>query len=242
MNNIFLLAKRELGYYLNTIWGYAILAIILVIDGILFNTFAMGANTERYSTDVLQDFFFFSSGTTMIAGVLIAMRLLAEERSNGTSALLETAPISEAQIIAGKYLGAFGFLSIIILCTLYMPFLIEINGKVSWAHIGAGYLGLLLLGGTSVAIGTFSSAIAKNQIFASLLGASILVLLLLGGLLGKTTEPPLADIFSYTALFDRHYQPFMRGRINSESIFFYLSTSFVFLLLSTRILQSRRIS
>ena len=68
MNNIFLLAKRELGYYLNTIWGYAILAIILVIDGILFNTFAMGANTERYSTDVLQDFFFFSSGTTMIAG------------------------------------------------------------------------------------------------------------------------------------------------------------------------------
>ena len=64
MNNIFLLAKRELGYYLNTIWGYAILAIILVIDGILFNTFAMGANTERYSTDVLQDFFFFSSGTT----------------------------------------------------------------------------------------------------------------------------------------------------------------------------------
>ena len=55
MNNIFLLAKRELGYYLNTIWGYAILAIILVIDGILFNTFAMGANTERYSTDVLQN-------------------------------------------------------------------------------------------------------------------------------------------------------------------------------------------
>ena len=85
MNKIFLLAKRELGYYLNTIWGYAILAIILVIDGILFNTFAMGANTERYSTDVLQDFFFFSSGTTMIAGVLIAMRLLAEERSNGTA-------------------------------------------------------------------------------------------------------------------------------------------------------------
>ena len=242
MNHILLLAKRELGYYLNTVWGYAIMAVILMIDGILFNTFSMGANTEKYSTDVLQDFFFFSSGTTMIAGVLIAMRLLSEERGNGTAALLETAPISEAQIIAGKYLGAFSFLALITLCTLYMPFLIEINGKVSWAHIGSGYLGLLLLGAVSVAIGTFSSAVAQNQIFSALLGASILVLMLLGWLLGKSTEAPLSDVFSYLALFDRHFQPFMRGRINSESIFFYLSLVFIFLLLSTRVLQSRRIS
>ena len=178
----------------------------------------------------------------MIAGVLIAMRLLSEERGNGTSALLETAPISEAQIIAGKYLGAFSFLTLITVCSLYMPFLIEVNGKVSWAHIGSGYLGLLLLGGVSVAIGTFSSAVAQNQIFSALLGSSILVLMLLGWLLGKSTEEPLSEVFSYLALFGRHFQPFMRGRINSESIFFYLSLIFIFLLLSTRVLQSRRIS
>ena len=242
MNTILLLAKRELGYYFNTVWGYAVIAVILVINGVLFNTFALGSNTEQYSTDVLENFFFFSSGTTMIAGVLIAMRLLAEERNNGTSSILETAPISEAQIIAGKYLGALGFLSLITLSTIYMPLLIEINGKVSWAHIGSGYLGLLLLGGTCVAIGTLSSAVAKNQIFSALLGSSALVLMLLGWFLGRKTDAPLSDIFSYLALFDRHFQPFMRGKINTESIFFYLSISFLFLLISTRILQSRRLS
>ena len=133
MRTILLLAKREIGYYLNTTWGYGILAIILIIDGILFNTFSMGE--QKYSTEVLNDFFFFSSGTTMIAGVLIAMRLISEERANGTDAILQTAPISEAQIIAGKYFGALGFLTLITACTIYMPLLIEINGKVSWGHI-----------------------------------------------------------------------------------------------------------
>ncbi|MEC7985258.1 MAG: ABC transporter permease subunit [Myxococcota bacterium] len=242
MKSVLLLAKRELGYYLNTTWGYAILAMILVIDGILFNSFAMGQNTERYSTDVLQDFFFFSSGTTMIAGVLITMRLVAEERSSGTFTLLQTAPVSEAQIITGKYLGALSFLTLITACTIYMPILIEINGKVSWAQIGAGYLGLFLLGATTASIGTFGSAIAKNQLFASILGGIFLVLMLLGWLLGKVTEAPLDSVFSYIALFDRHFQPFMRGKINSESIIFYLSTTFIFLLISIRVLQSRRIS
>ena len=211
-----------------------------MIDGILFNTFSMAE--KRLSTEVLQQFFFFSSGTTMIAGVLIAMRLLSEERSNGTASILQTAPISEAQVIAGKYLGALGFLTLITACTIYMPLLIEINGKVSWGHILSGYLGLFLLGAVSVAIGTLSSAIAKNQLFSALLGSSILVMMLLGWLLGKKTEAPLSDIFSYLALFDKHFQPFMRGRINSEGIFFFLSVSLLFLLLATRILQSRRIS
>ena len=240
MNTVLLLAKRELGYYLNTTWGYGILAIILMIDGILFNTFSMAE--KRLSTEVLQQFFFFSSGTTMIAGVLIAMRLLSEERSNGTASILQTAPISEAQIITGKYLGALGFLTLITACTIYMPLLVEINGKVSWGHILSGYLGLFLLGAVSVAIGTLSSAIAKNQLFSALLGSSILVMMLLGWLLGKKTEAPISDIFSYIALFDKHFQPFMRGRINSEGIFFFLSVSLLFLLLATRILQSRRIS
>ena len=239
MKAILLLARRELGYYLNTTWGYAVMALILVLDGILFNTFAMG-ESARYSADVLEDFFYFSSGTTMIAGVLLTMRLIAEERQTGTENLLQTAPISEAQVVAGKFLGAGSFLGLITLLTLYMPVLIQINGKVSWAQIGAGYLGLFCLGATSVAIGTLGSAVARTQLFAALLSGCLLVLLLLGWLMGKAADPPLDSIFSYSALFDRHYQPFMRGRINTESLFYYASTTFFLLLLSTRVLQARR--
>ena len=236
---ITLVTKRELSSYINTTWGCSILAVILLLDGLLFNSFAMG-DSARYSADVLEDFFYFSSGTTMIAGVLLTMRLVAEERQTGTESLLQTAPIGETQIIIGKFFGAFGFLMLITLLTLYMPILIQINGKVSWGQIGAGYLGLTCLGAATVAIGTLGSAAAKNQLFAAILGGSILVFFLLGWLIGQVAEAPVSDMFSYMAFFDRHFQPFMRGRINSEGIIFYLSVTVGFLLLSTRILQARR--
>jgi ABC-2 type transport system permease protein len=239
MKTIIHLTKRELSSYLNTTWGISILAVILLLDGLLFNAFALGSS-PRYSADVLEDFFYFSSGTTMIAGVLLTMRLLAEERQTGTESLLQTAPITEMQIIIGKFLGAYLFLMLITGLTIYMPFLIQINGKVSWGQIFAGYLGLACLGATSISIGTFGSAIAKNQLFAAILGGGLLVFFLLGWLLGEITSAPLNEVFSYLALFDKHFQPFMSGRINSEGIVFYFSLSVGFLLLATRVLQARR--
>ena len=235
-----LIARRDLNATLHGLTGYAIIAAILFIDGILFNAFAMGQGA-RYSHEVLEQFFYFSSGTTMIAGVLLTMRLLAEERQTGTIVLLQTAPISEGQVVLGKFLGAMGFLFIITLLTIYMPILIQVNGKVSWGQIGAGYLGLLCLGGSAVAIGTFGSAVSKNQLLAAVIGGTVLVLMLLGWLLARITEPPISEVLSYSALFDRHFQPFMRGRINSESLILYGSVIFGFLLLSTRVLQARRL-
>ncbi len=239
MKTIMHLTKRELSSYLNTTWGISILAVILLLDGLLFNAFALGSS-PRYSADVLEDFFYFSSGTTMIAGVLLTMRLLAEERQTGTESLLQTAPITELQIVIGKFLGAYLFLMLITGLTIYMPFLIQVNGKISWGQIFAGYLGLACLGATAISIGTFGSAIAKNQLFAAILGGGLLVFFLLGWLLGEITSAPLNEIFSYLALFDKHFQPFMSGRINSEGIVFYLSLSVGFLLLATRVLQARR--
>lgn len=239
MNAIWLITKKELSSYLNTSWGVSILAIILLLDGLLFNAFALGSS-PRYSADVLEDFFYFSSGTTMVAGILLTMRLWAEEQQQGTTTLLLTAPIPERNIVIGKFLGAFGFLTLITLCTLYMPLLIQVNGKVSTGQIAAGYIGLLCLGASTIAIGTFGSTISKNQLFAAISSASILVLFLLGWLLGKIASPPLDTIFSYLAFFDKHFQPFMSGKINSEGIIFYLSITFAFLLLSIRVIQTRR--
>jgi ABC-2 type transport system permease protein len=216
-----------------------ILGTVLLIDGLMFNALAL-TNNPRLSSDVLESFFYFSSGTTMIAGVLLSMRLLAEERQQGTIVLLETAPVGEGQVVLGKYLGAWAFLAIITLLTIYMPAMIQINGKVSWEQIGAGYLGLLSLGAATVAVGTFGSVLARNQLLAVILGAVMLLLLLLGWLLGRVASPPIAEVLSYLAFFDKHYQPFMRGRINTESLVYYASVVFAFLLLSTRMLQSRR--
>jgi ABC-2 type transport system permease protein len=239
MRAVMLLARRELGALLNTPWGWVILAFVLLIDGLLFNVFAMGGR-EKFSADVLSEFFYFSSGTTMIAGILLTMRLIAEERQTGTIVILETAPISEAGVVLGKFLGAWTFLALITLLTAYMPALIFVHGKVSVAQILTGYLGLLSLGAATVAIGTFASALAKNQLLSAVLGGGMLVLLLLGWMLGQVTEPPVSEIFSYSALWDRHFQPFKDGRINTEGLVFFMSITWGALFLATRALQARR--
>ena len=140
MSGLLLVARRELGAYLNSLWGYLVAAIMLVIDGLLFNAFALG-KTARYSSDVLEDFFYFSFGTTVITAVLLTMRLLAEERQTGTIVLVDSSPLSDWQIVGGKFLSALVFLGGVTFISLYMPALIFVNGKVSVAHIASGNSG-----------------------------------------------------------------------------------------------------
>jgi ABC-2 type transport system permease protein len=239
MKEILLIARRDFQAYFNTAWGYVILAVVLLINGLLFNAFAMKA-TARYSTEVLEDFFYFASGTTMIAAIILTMRLFAEERSSGTIVLLDTAPVRDVQVVFGKFLAGLGMLATLLALTVYMPAFIFVNGKVSWAHIGAGYLGLLLLGAAVTAIGTWGSSVSRQQFVAAAVGGVMTVLMLLMWMLGRVSDPPLDGIVSYMSLFDKHFQPFMEGKINTESVDFYLSLCVAFLLLSVRAIRGRR--
>lgn len=234
-----LIARRDLAAHLHGYAGYAILAAILLIDGLLFNVFAMGGSA-KYSHEVLEDFFYFSSGTTMIAAVLLSMPSLAEERGTGTDVLLQTSAVSDAAVVAGKYLATVGILAVLTLLTAYMPALIFVNGKVSLSHVLVGYTGLMLLGSTVASIGIFASSLFRNQLPAGVIGGVITVVLLLGWLGSQVTDPPFNDILAYTALYDQHFQPFQEGRLAVSSVVFYASTSFLFLMLATRVLQSRR--
>src|SRR5437870_5596733 len=100
MRMVALIIRRELGGYFRTPLGYIILATVLFLDGLLFNVYALGAGEMR-SSSVLTLFFYFSSGTTLIASIFISMRLLAEERQTGSAALLFSAPIREWEIVLG---------------------------------------------------------------------------------------------------------------------------------------------
>jgi ABC-2 type transport system permease protein len=234
-----LVVRRDLSAYFNGMWGYMVVASILVIDGLLFNAYSLGTGA-RYSTKVLEEFFYFSFGTTMVAAILLTMRLLAEERQTGTALLLDASPLSDTQIIVGKYLSALAFLSLLTLSTIYMPALIFVNGKVALGQIAAGYLGLLLAGSAAVAIGTFGSSVARNQLFAAVISSFGVVFLLITWMLARKTDAPFSDVLSYMSLFDKHFQPFMRGRVNIDGIVYYLSVTFAFLMLSVRWMSNRR--
>jgi ABC-2 type transport system permease protein len=240
MTATWLIARRELGAYLRTMSGYVIAAVVLFVDGILFNVRALGSQQDRLSTEVLSEFFFNSSGLVMAASVFLSMRLLAEERQNGSMVLLASSPVRERDIVLGKFLSAFIFLSLITLAGLFMPMLILVNGKLSVGHVAAGYLGLLLLGSAALAIGTLGSTLARSQLLAAIISGSLLVCLIVVWMVGTVTERPLNDVLFALALWGRHFPPFQAGIIHVRDVVYYLAVTYFFLFVSIRVLEARR--
>jgi ABC-2 type transport system permease protein len=234
-----LIARRELAGYLRTLSGYVVIAVILALNGLFFNAYALGGASKR-SAEVLSQFFYYSSGFTIVASVFISMRLLAEERQTGTLPLLYSSPLRDRDIVLGKYLAGLTFLGLYVLCTLYMPLLVLVNGKVSFGHVAAGYLGLMLLGSASLAVGTFGSALARNQLLAAITSAVLLVALILCWLLARITEQPLASVFSAMSLWNQHFPPFQSGLVHVRDVVYYLVVTYVALFAATRVLEARR--
>ncbi|MFN7952474.1 MAG: ABC transporter permease subunit [bacterium] len=239
IRNVFLVLRRELVAFFASWTGYAIAAAVLVVDGLLFNGLALGSG-KQLSAEVVRQFFYFSSGTTMITGILLSMRLVAEERGSGTIVLLRTSPLSSTEIVLGKFLSALAFLAFITLSTLYMPLLVMVHGKISPGHLAAGYGGLLLLGAASIAIGLFASTLARVQVVSAIVGGAILVGILVLWFVARKAEPPVSSILVALALYSTHFEPFMKGVVHLKDVVYYLSLTYFFLLLSARSLDAQR--
>lgn len=238
MSQALLIARRELFAYLRSPLGAVIVAGALLIDGVLF--YWEGLSQKLLSVEVLQRFIYNTSGPTMVAGLLLSMRLLAEERQTGTLVMLNTSPIHDREIVLGKFISAFAALTLLTLLTAYMPALIFVNGKVSLGHVFVGYLGLLLLGSASIAIGLLGSALARSQIVAIILSAAMLAVIVLLWAVARTVDPPLNRFFSGLALHHDNFRPFVQGRLDLGAVAYYLAVTYFFLLASTKVLEARR--
>jgi ABC-2 type transport system permease protein len=233
------IAWRDLSGYLTSLYGYAIIAIILFIDGLLFNALVLGGDAE-YSTEILRRYFYLTFGCTMFAAWLLSMRSVAEERQNGTVTVLQSSPVKDWQIILGKWLAVMGMMTVFLVCTLHMPTLIVVNGKVAWAHVAVGYAGLFCVASAATAIGVFGSALAPSQEAAVFTSGTLLVVMLAAWMLSNISEPPLAEIVEYVALYEKHFQPFEKGSLMLSHVVYYGSITWLFLLLATRAFEWRR--
>lgn len=236
--NLWLIAKRDFAATLHGMWGYAIVAAVLFIDGLLFNVFAM-ERTAKFSHEVLEDFFYYTSGPTIIAAVLFTIRSFAEEKQNGTETLLRTAPVSETEIVLGKFLAVLGIMGLLSALTVYMPGLIFVNGKVSLGHIAIGYLGLMGLASATISIGLFGSALVRSQVAAAILSGVMVVALLICWMLSQLVDPPFTDVIAAMTLHDKHFLPFGEGRLVSTNLVYYGTVTYAFLMLTTRVLKGR---
>lgn len=239
MSNALLVARRELSAYVSSLLGFIVIAAVLLGEGVYFN--AMGIGTAaKLSSDVLKEFFNAASGGTMIVAIVLSMRLLAGEREQGTLVLLNTAPIKDSEIVAGKYLAALGLIAAKLALTVHMPLLVAVNGKVSAGHVLVGYAGVLLLGAAALAIGMFGSALAKNQIVAIVIGGVILIVFILLWMVARITDPPLNGFLSSLAIHHERQRPFMNGVLELSNVVYYVGVAYFFLLAATKTLEARR--
>src|SRR5262245_10214224 len=219
--------------------GYVIIALTLFLLALVFNAGILSGSEQR-SGDVLSEYFRWASFFTTVTGILLSMRLLAEEQQRGTMALLYSSPVREVEVVLGKYLSGLVFLGIFLAITLFMPALIMVHGKISFGHVFAGYLGLFLIGSATVAIGTFGSALARSQILAVIIGGAIAVGLTICWMLARVTERPFSDVLSAMAFWQQHFPPFQAGIIHVRDIVYYLVVTYLGLFAATRVLEARR--
>ncbi|MDX2055248.1 MAG: ABC transporter permease [Polyangiaceae bacterium] len=234
----FLIARRELNAVVRSPMGAIIISVTLLINGLLF--YNMVLTEKLLSGQVLEQFFYYTSGPMMLAAVALSMRLLAEERQNGTVTLLNTSPISDRDIVLGKFLGALVVLAVMVLFTLYMPALIFVNGKVSIGHIAVGYLGLLLLGAAVLSIGLFASSLTRHQIIAVVIAAAILVPWLVLWKVAQLVDAPVNKFLNGFALHHQNFRTFQTGVLRLDSVVYYVAVTYFFLLAATKVLEARR--
>jgi ABC-2 type transport system permease protein len=171
----------------------------------------------------------------------LTMRLFAEERRTGSIELLATLPVSEAQMVLGKYLAAMGLISLSLLLTLTYPLTLRDLSDLDIGPVIGGYLGLLLLGASFAAIGTAASAMTRNQVVAFLVALVLcMVPFAMGFALGRLPADIL-PVVQYLA-FDTHFKNMARGVIDSRDIVYYLSIVALFLHLAVFSLERRRLS
>jgi ABC-2 type transport system permease protein len=231
--------RREFGAYVRSPIGWVIVAAALLAEGILFQW--QGLSKVALSADILRQFFMTMSIVTGVTAIILSIRLVAEERQTGSLVLLNTSPISDAAIVAGKFLAALAFLAVLLGLSLYMPLLVKLNGKITGAQILVGYLGLLLFGAAYLAVGLFASALARNQLAAAVIGALLGAVLVTFYQLSKTLEPPFRTVLSSLDAWWGHFERgFMVGVLTLENVVFYLALTYFLLLLAVKTMEAKR--
>jgi len=221
MNKIWIITKRELRSFFHSLTAYVMIVLFLGFSG--FFTWIFGNDIFLVNQASLQSFFGIAFWSLFFFIPAVTMGLLADERKSGTLELLVTKPVSDWQIVAGKFLAA--FLLICITLALTLPYYISVAsiGKIDHGAVWMGYLGLLFMSACYISIGLFASSITGNQIVAFLIALFIGIFFqLVFGLIGSASLGWFGGFMNYLSI-GTHFESMARGVIDSKDIIFFLS-------------------
>ncbi len=234
-NNIATIYKKELSSFFNSPVAYITIIVFLLINSWFFTSTFFLINQSD-----LRQLFNIAPLTFLFFVPAITMSLVAKEKNDGTLEFLTTMPISDSEIITGKFLAALSLLGTALIFTgVHFFTLLIVGNNFDFGALISGYLGLLIVGGAYTAIGIFASTITDNQITAFIIGFLIIfiffildkVLIFIPGFLTSTIQ--------YLSV-DYHLSNISKGVIDSRNIVYFASMIGFFLLMSIRLLEMRK--
>ena len=242
MNPMMTIARREFRSYFDSPLAYVVICLSFFGLGLMFFLYR-GGFWQIDKTSVGGIFEWTPLGLSMLVVPVVTMRLLAEEKRTGTLEMLITLPVSDSDVILGKYVGALGLVLTVVFATLAYPvamFRWPWNlGPLDWGPIFAGYIGLLLFSGAAVAIGLLITAMTESQSIAFFITFFILVALWVVGDVAGYLGGGLGTVLQYVS-FQTRLEGFARGIVDTRDVVYFLSVTALALVVAFRALERRK--
>jgi ABC-2 type transport system permease protein len=245
--------KKEMRLYFTSPVAWVVLTIFLFIAGYffasIFNFFsqasiqsAMNPQMGRdlnVTDSVMRPLFSNISVILLLLMPLVTMRLFAEERRAGTIELLLTYPVRDGAVLAGKYLAALALYALMIGLTVLYPLIVVYFARLEWGPVLTGYLGLLLMGATFIAVGVFASSLTDNQIVAAVTTFGVLLIFWILGWSADYAGGVFGRVLQFLSLLE-HNDSFSKGVLDTKDVLYYVNFTALALFLTLRSLEARR--
>ncbi len=252
VRNIVAVAGKELRGYFASPVAWVMMGLFALIFGWFFLSyltffvrssmqaaFGGGPQTMNVNMELIRPLLSNASVLVLFLLPMVTMRAYSEEKRSGTIELLLTSPLTDFEIITGKFLGAVGlYLALLAVTAIYIGILF-LYGSPEWRPIVAGYLGLLLLGSCFIAVGLFISSTTKNQMVAGVATFVIGLLFWIVSWFADSAGPTASQILSYLSITE-HFDDFSKGIIDSKHLVYYLSFISFGLFLTLKSVDSER--
>ncbi len=237
MRNVPTMAQRELGAYFLSPIAYAVIAMFLFSSGLAFG---LGTFTPGGEASLRSLFDFWIVLILVFVLPMLTMRLVSDELRVGTIETLMTAPITEIEVVLGKFCGAFVFYLILLAALLLYPLLLQMYGSVDSKLLFCNYLGLLMVGGLYISVGLFFSSCTKHQVIAVLLSFALLALMTFAShALAQLVEGWPRVLLQQLSI-RSHFHDFVRGMLDLNHVVFFLTMTAFFLFVTVKRLEMRR--
>jgi ABC-2 type transport system permease protein len=253
MNNILAIAHKELKGYFASPVAYVVIGFSAILFGWFFINLLyyfdrtqmqagsgfQGPQAVNVNEIMISPLFLNVSVILLFTLPLITMRTYAEEKRSGTIELLLTSPLTDLQIVIGKFLGGLVlYVAMLAVTLVHMAFLFA-YGNPEWRPIATGYLGLLLMGGCFLSLGLFVSSLTRNQIIAGMVTFAVFLMFWVINWIATFMGPTSQAVLNYMSITE-HLNDFARGVIDTKHVVYYLSFIAFSLFLTVRAVDSER--